>query len=123
MPVATTRAGEALLGTPNGSKGRWILFGDHREAWTELALTGVSDGSPFNVIIDRVFVDAEDTLWIVDYKSSRHEGSGLEAFLDSEQERYESQLRRYATVINAWHPGMPVKLALYFPLMSAWREF
>ncbi len=123
LPVATSRAVEALLGTLNDNKGRWILFGDHREAWTELALTGVSDGSPFNVIMDRVFVDDGGTLWIVDYKSSRHEGSGLEAFLDSEQERYASQLRRYATVINAWRPGMPVKLALYFPLMGAWREF
>ncbi len=123
VPVATSRAVEALLGTLNDSRGRWILFGDHRESWTELALTGVSDGSAFNVIMDRVFVDAEGTLWIVDYKSSRHEGSGLEDFLDSEQERYSSQLKRYATVINAWRPGMQVKLALYFPLMGAWREF
>jgi hypothetical protein len=33
-------------------------------------------------IIDRVFVTASGRGWIVDFKTSRHEGGGLEAFLD-----------------------------------------
>ncbi len=122
LPVAGARAIDAVLGTLNDSKGRWILFGDHKESWTELALTGVSDGFPVNLVMDRVFVAADGTLWIVDYKSSRHEGSGLQAFLDSEKQRYAGQLERYVRLAGHWRPGVPVKAALYFPLMRAWCE-
>ena len=48
------------------------------------------------VVIDRSFVDAAGVRWIVDYKTSRHEGAGLDEFLDREQERYRPQLERYA---------------------------
>ena len=119
---AGARAVDAILGTLNDSKGRWILFGDHKESWTELALTGVSNGTPVNVIMDRVFVAADGTLWIVDYKSSRHEGSGLEAFLKSEKQRYAGQLERYVRLVSLWRPDLPVRAALYFPLMRAWCE-
>lgn len=122
LPVAGARAIDAVLGTLNDSKGRWILFGDHKESWTELALTGVIDGSPTNVIMDRVFVAADSTLWIVDYKTSRHEGAGLQRFLDSERQRYAGQLDRYVELAGYWRPDLPVKAALYFPLMGIWCE-
>jgi len=70
------------------------------------------------VVIDRLFAEASGKRWIVDYKTSFHEGSGAEAFLDSELERHASQLRRY---VGAF-PGEPARAALYFPLMKAWRE-
>lgn len=122
LSVAGARAVDAILGTLNDSKGRWVLFGDHKESWTELALTGVSNGATVNVIMDRVFIAADGTLWIVDYKSSRHEGSGLQAFLDSEKQRYAGQLERYVRLVGHWRPDLPVRAALYFPLMSAWCE-
>ncbi len=48
---------------------------------TELCLASVEAGRPVRVIIDRTFVDADGCRWIVDWKSSRHEGGDLEAFL------------------------------------------
>ena len=69
-------------------------------------------------VIDRMFSEASGARWIVDYKSGLHEGSGAEAFLDRELERYAPQLQRYVSAF----PGEPAKAALYFPLMSAWRE-
>ena len=68
--------------------------------------------------MDRLFADASGRRWIVDYKTSFHEGGGAEAFLDSELERYAPQLLRYVSAF----PGDPATAALYFPLMRAWRE-
>jgi ATP-dependent exoDNAse (exonuclease V) beta subunit len=74
------------------------------------------------VVIDRTFIDASGVRWIVDYKTSRHEGAGLDAFLDSERERYRPQLERYATLMRKLAPE-PVRLGLYFPLLGGWREW
>ena len=49
-----------------------------------------------SVVIDRTFVDDGGVRWIVDYKTSSHEGAGLDEFLDRERERYAPQLERYA---------------------------
>ena len=54
---------------------------------------------------------------MVDWKTSRHEGKGLEAFLDSEQARYAPQLERYGAVLGA------ARLGLYFPALGKWREW
>jgi ATP-dependent helicase/nuclease subunit A len=51
-----------------------------------------------------------------------HEGAGVEAFLDSERERYRAQLDRYARLL-ARIDARPVRLGLYFPLLSGWREW
>ena len=69
-------------------------------------------------VMDRVFSEASGSRWVVDYKSGLHEGSGAEAFLDRELERYAPQLQRYVAAFS----GESAKAALYFPLMKAWRE-
>ena len=45
-----------------------------------------------------------------------------ESFLDREQQRYRLQLERYARVLRGLD-GRPVRVALYFPLLGAWREW
>jgi len=67
-------------------------------------------------------VDEHGTRWIVDYKTSMHEGGELELFLDREQTRYREQLERYARILRALD-GRPVRLGLYFPLLRGWREW
>jgi hypothetical protein len=60
--------------------------------------------------------------WIVDYKTGQHSGGGVDEFLDREQQRYRAQLEGYATLLQALDPR-PIRLALYFPAMAAWREW
>ncbi len=120
--AAAARVRAAVEHTLADERGRWILDGAHRQAESELALTGRIDDRVVSVVIDRTFVDAQGTRWIVDYKTSTHEGAGLEAFLDSEQERYRPQLERYATFMRQLGPE-PIRVGLYFPLLSAWREW
>ena len=111
----------ALARTVADERGRWILGAGHREAHSELALTGVTAGRLRSVVIDRCFVDDTGTRWVIDYKTSRHEGGGLESFLDQEMQRYQGQLSGYLALARALGP-QPVRAALYFPLLGALRE-
>ena len=93
----------------------------HRDARSELALSGIRAGQVVNAVIDRTFVDAQGIRWVVDFKSSPHEGGDVERFLDEEARRYEAQLRRYAHLARGLGPE-PVRAGLYYPLLAAWRE-
>jgi ATP-dependent exoDNAse (exonuclease V) beta subunit len=113
---------QALRHTLADERGRWLFAADHREVATELALTGLYEGRLVNVLIDRTFVDREGTRWVIDYKTSRHEGSGLEEFLQQELDRYRVQLARNACLARGLGSG-PVRAALYFPLVGALRAY
>jgi DNA topoisomerase IB len=78
-------------------------------------------GQIVNAVIDRTFVAADGTRWVVDFKTSPHEGGDLKSFLDSEVERYRPQLTRYAHLARQLGP-QPVRAGLYFPLLAAWCE-
>jgi ATP-dependent exoDNAse (exonuclease V) beta subunit len=121
-PAALERVAEAVARTLADERGQWLLDPGHRESRSEFALTGRVDAEVVRVVVDRSFVDQAGTRWIVDYKTSRHEGAGLEEFLDREQQRYRPQLERYARLLGRLGPE-PVRLGLYFPLLSAWREW
>jgi hypothetical protein len=72
--------------------------------------------------VDRTFVDAAGTRWIIDFKTGSHEGGAVDEFLDREIERYRVQLTRYARIARELSPD-PVRVGLYFPLLSGWREW
>ena len=113
---AAQRVADALARTLEDPRGRWLL-GAHAGAASEMRLTLLTDEGAQRFVIDRTFT-AEGRRWIVDYKTSAHEGGDLEAFLDREQERYRPQLEAYARAVG----GAP-SLALYFPLVGGWREW
>jgi ATP-dependent helicase/nuclease subunit A len=121
LPGAEARVAEALERTLHDPRGRWLLA-RHAESRSEWALTGLLDGALATCVIDRSFVDA-GTRWVVDFKASVHEGTGVEAFLDEERLRYREQLERYAALVRRLDPDRPIRLALYFPLLSGWREW
>jgi hypothetical protein len=121
-PDATDRVCEALVSALAEERGRWVLGGGAAgEAACELPVCGVLDGENVRVCIDRTFVDADNTRWIIDYKTSSHEGAGLNEFLDNERERYRGQLECYRRLFAQWEPR-PVRAGLYFPLLREWRE-
>jgi hypothetical protein len=118
---AATRVVEALTRTCLDERGRWILSTTHRDAASELALTGIAGGRLQNVIIDRSFIDADGIRWVIDFKTSSHAGGDTEAFLASELARYRAQLLTHAELARALGPE-PVRAALYLPLLGAFRE-
>jgi ATP-dependent exoDNAse (exonuclease V) beta subunit len=115
------RALTALEATLADEKGRWLFDPRHRDAHSELALSGLRSGRVINAVIDRIFVDEAGTRWVVDFKTSPHEGGDLDRFLALQAERYAPQLARYAELARELGPE-PVRAGLYFPLLGAWRE-
>ena len=120
--TAVARVERALLQTLDDPRGRWILDAGHAESRCELPLSGTLKGEIAQVILDRTFVDRDGTRWIIDYKTSAHEGGGVEEFLDRERVRYAPQLERYGLVL-AQMESRPIRLGLYFPLLDGWREW
>jgi hypothetical protein len=107
---------DALKNALVDERGRWLL-GPHAEARSEHRLRAHSGTGARSYVIDRLFRDAMGDLWIVDFKTSRHEGGGLEEFLDEQRKRYASQLDAYAAAFDR------ARLGLYFPLLRGWREW
>ena len=116
LDEATRRALSALRAAIADPRGRWVL-GRHPYAATEHRLTAVVDGAVQRLVIDRLFEAGPGERWIVDYKTSTHEGADPEGFLDQERARYAAQLERYARAL-----GGTSRLGLYFPLLTGWRE-
>jgi ATP-dependent exoDNAse (exonuclease V) beta subunit len=118
LGTAAARVATALANALADERGRWLL-GPQPEARNEYRITAVVNGERRSMVIDRTFVSADGRRWVVDYKTSRHEGADVEAFLDREKERYAQQLERYARHL----PGEMKSLGLYFPMLLGWREW
>ena len=114
LEAATERVLEALRNSITDQRGRWVL-GPHPQASNEYRIRTHER----SYVIDRLIRDAEGIRWVVDYKTSGHEGADVAGFLDQERERYRRQLERYALALG---PGES-SLGLYFPLLSGWREW
>ncbi len=93
-------------------RGRWLL-GPHPVVRSEYRLRNRER----SFRIDRYFEEADGKKWVVDYKTSEHEGAAVEVFLDLQQERYSPQLDAYAEAVGATRRG------LYFPLQKGWRSW
>ncbi|SOD40923.1 ATP-dependent exoDNAse (exonuclease V) beta subunit (contains helicase and exonuclease domains) [Nitrosovibrio sp. Nv4] len=119
--AAIKRVMTALVHTVSDPRGQWLL-GPQQDARSELRMTTIAGGEYMDFVIDRTFRDADGQRWVVDYKTSSHEGADLEGFLSREQERYRIQLDRYAALMRMFD-GRPVRRGLYFPLLKGWREW
>ncbi len=112
------RVEQALHGILTDAKGRWSLCGDGH---AELPLSGIWNDNIESIVIDRVRIDDDGVHWIIDYKTSTHEGGDLEGFLDQESERYRPQLEKYAALYQAFCES-EIRVALYFPVLQTFHE-
>ncbi len=120
LDAATERVLTAVQSILDSKRGRWILDNTHEDSSFELPLSAVVGERCINVVIDRTFVD-NGIRWIIDYKSSTHQGSGLDAFLEEEMVRYGNKMHLYADIMSRMD-SRPIRLALYYPMMDAWVE-
>jgi len=112
------RVETALRRVLTDDKGRWIVTGD---GCAEIGLTGVYEGKAETVVLDRVRIDDDGVHWIIDYKTSSHEGGDLPGFLQAETERYRPQLGKYAAIYGEY-ANTKARCALYFPLLQRFLE-
>lgn len=120
--LALGRVVSALTHVLIDPRAAWILNPDHQAAHNEMKISAHRDGGRHDLVVDRTFIDATGVRWVIDYKTSSHEGGDQELFLDQEVERYRRQLETYADVLGA-DEDRPIRLGLYFPLLKAWREW
>ena len=120
LQTAENRVADALKKTLRDQKGRWILSDQHDDASVELPITvcGLLDFE--QSVIDRTFICADGIRWIIDYKTSSHEGGDLQHFLESEAVRYRPQLTRYRNALSE-SEEREVRTALYFPLLQVFH--
>jgi ATP-dependent exoDNAse (exonuclease V) beta subunit len=105
--------------------GLWILS-SHHEAQTESSWTGVIDGVPRTLRIDRSFRggpeplnEDKSCLWVIDYKTATHGPSGIAEFLDAEKLLYAEQLQSYAEIMRLMNGGeAQLRLGLYYPFLA-----
>lgn len=116
LKASTDLVALALKNSITDDRGRWIL-GPHPEARTEYRMRVRTPSGMRHYIMDRVFRTVEGQQWVVDYKTSRHEGANVEAFLNREQERYAAQISSYSELLPRSTPG------LYFPALRGWRAW
>ncbi len=122
LPEALARTQAAIEACARSPLAGRLLDPSAREAMSEWAITSRVGGGVQGLRIDRSFVDRDGVRWIVDWKTSAHEGADREAFLDRERERYRGQLERYVQAMKSLEPERPVRAGLYFPLLDAWRQ-
>jgi len=107
VKMAAGLVSRALVNTIADERGRWLL-GPHAESWTEYRVR-TRDGK--RLVADRRIREASGEHWVVDYKTSRHEGADLNGFLDREKERYAPRLKQYSQELGY------ARMGLYFPLL------
>jgi ATP-dependent helicase/nuclease subunit A len=117
LDLVIERVRNSLHAVLADERGRWLLTG---EGFAELRLSGIARGKTVNVVIDRVRID-DGVHWLVDYKTSTHEGGDLAGFIAQEVARYQHQLRRYREIYSGF-ADEPVRTALYFPLLQEFVE-
>ena len=118
---AAQRVVAALSRSLSDRHGRFLL-GPHEEARSELRLTVRAGAALEHIRLDRTFV-AEGKRWIVDFKTSQHEGGGQNGFLDSEIARYAPHGSSATPLPSRQARSRPVQLALYFPLLGELRAW
>jgi ATP-dependent helicase/nuclease subunit A len=94
----------------------WLFRGGLQQDACELALVSYANDHRRDQVIDRTFIDADGTRWIIDYKSSTPgKGQSLAAFLREQTTVYRQQLLDYAALFE--QPQQPLKLALLFTMV------
>ena len=113
---------DALTNMLNDKCGQWILSKEHNDQHNEYRVSGIVNDRLIRRVIDRTFIDKDRVRWIIDYKTSPHEGTDLDNFLYEQKEKYKPQLEEYAALMEGFGEKN-VKLGLYFPLSKGWREW
>lgn len=121
LPFAVETVMLAIQHTLHDPRGQWILK-PHKDAKNELQLTAIIENTIQTLVIDRTFVDESGIRWIIDYKTSRPHDNNLEQFVTSEKLKYIPKMLNYAEALCKID-NHPIKLGLYFPLVSAWCEW
>lgn len=111
---ATGQAFEAIRRCMDDERIRWLFSRSHRQVRGPLELTGLYEGRLVSESIDRSFVDAQGTRWVVNFcAGSAQEGASAASFA-AEVERQRARLARCMALLRA-QDGSEARGLLFFP--------
>lgn len=117
LAFAITTIHNALANTMKDERAKWILAQDHPHAQSEYPISFTQSAAAKQLIVDRTFI-ADNTRWIIDYKTTLY----LARDLMEQQQQHREQLETYAHVFQQME-SRPIRLGLYFPLLPDWIEW
>ena len=122
LDQALQRVQRLISNTLQDPRGRWILDSNHQQNACELPLSVHNGFKAAHYVIDRTFVDEQDSRWIIDYKTAAcPDGETFAQFIQNESERYRRQLTNYAQAFRALEQRT-IRTALYFPESQHFEE-
>ncbi|MGI0116357.1 UvrD-helicase domain-containing protein [Zooshikella sp. RANM57] len=109
----------AVLKTLQDSQALWLLNHIQEDSQCEYPITMQVRGKMLHYVVDRTFIDAEGTRWIVDYKTVELDArmGSLDKLIQHEVTEYKSQLQNYAQTFQLME-ARPTQAALYFTNIS-----
>ncbi len=104
---------QSFRNTVQESSLTWVFDHNHKDSRCELPLSMINPtGYASNYVVDRSFIDAEGTRWIIDYKSGKPgKNCSIEAFIAEQRAHHSDQLARYASLFASMETR-PSKKAL-----------
>lgn len=106
------RAQQHLQRVVSDPAGRWVLSNTHGQAQSEAPFSAWLDDTVRSIVVDRTFVDADGTRWIIDYKTAMLNKRDEENFEQYVGRRYAGQLALYSTILRKID-DRPVRCAIY----------
>jgi ATP-dependent helicase/nuclease subunit A len=120
--TASQRVIKILCNVLNDAHAQKILATDYPFHANEYAVTLNTTSGALHLVMDRVYQDHSNHLWIIDYKTSEPaEGQSLENFYQQEVVTYQQKMSLYKMAMERLG-YQQVKTALYFPVIGGWRE-
>ena len=102
----------------------WLFSSEHQAIQNEWPLSHrLATGDVKHLILDRSFIDANKTRWIIDYKTAQHGEIANEEWLAMQAGRYTEQLHNYYHAVNSFDRQfntdvVSTQCALYLPLVD-----
>ncbi len=112
------RAIRATLGDPQG---RWALGEKGEDVQAGWAVSGWLDGRPVSARVDLSFV-AGNVRWLIELRTSEHQGGGLEDFIRAETDVVGRELNLALRLGALLDTERRHRAGVYFPLLGVWRE-
>lgn len=122
LAVALNLVQQAISNTLSDTSASWIFKSDYADSAAELALATHTDNGSKRYVVDRTFLLADGTRWIIDYKTVLNEPAENSAeFLQAKSEIYAAQLYAYKRAFQQAGEDK-IRLGLYFPLQKLFTE-
>jgi ATP-dependent exoDNAse (exonuclease V) beta subunit len=126
--AAISLINNTMLQTCDDPRAQWFLNPEHLDSHAEFALFENNHNGYTEHIIDRTFIAADGTRWIIDYKTTALSDNDINHWLKQASIQHADQLNRYAQVISNYDThhlkkSRSIQLALYFPLFSGWIDW